>query len=399
MKINKYNSLIIKAFFSVLIYINIFRAGKDKIIFLIFLYSLSICNDFYRKKVLRNNISGVTWDIRAIASIFFSIGTACILKYNAGTYIYIYIILIELLFYDRKQIPAFLLGLYGVSYLLTDLGRVLKEGSMEAARSYVGYDIVYFLAGVFICILILEQIKQKEKLAILNEQLNVKNELLKQQQQLNEQLARSREREAIAQELHDSIGHTLVAVKMYVKVLEKYIAIDPEKEKEILSSLNEVIQDSILQLRNTVYRLKENSQYSDLKASLEQLIQSIVQAESQEIYLDCDEGIEKIELGLKEDIYKSIREGITNSMKYSDAKHIWIALSMTDRGLEFSVKDDGVGVDTIHKSYGILGIEERMKKWNGVCTLNSTENNGFSLNVKVKFNQEVRFDDSNNNCR
>ncbi len=399
MKINKYNSLIIKAFFSVLVYINIFAAGRDRIIVLIILYTLSTCNDFYRKKELRNNNPEVTWDTKAIASILFSMGTACILKYIAGTYIYIYIILIELLFYDRKQIPANLLGLYGVSYLLTDLGRFLKEGSTETAWSYVGYDIVYFLIGVFICILILEQIKQKEKLELLNHQLNEKNELLKQQQQLNEELARSREREAIAQELHDSIGHTLVAVKMYVKVLEKYIAINPEKEKEILSSLNEVIQDSILQLRSTVYRLKENSKYSDLKAALEQLIQSIAQTESQEIHLDCDERIDKVDLGLKEDIYKSIREGITNSMKYSNAKHIWIGLTMTDGGLEFSVKDDGVGVDTIHKSYGILGIEERMKKWKGVCILNSTENNGFSLKVQIKFNQEERFDDSNNNSR
>lgn len=131
MKFNKYNSLIIKAFFSVLVYVNIIAEGKDKIIFLILLYSLSICNDFYRKKVLRNNNSGVTWEIRAVVSILFSIGTACILKYIAGTYIYIYIILIELLFYNRKQIPANLLGLYGVCYLLTDLGRFLKEGSIE----------------------------------------------------------------------------------------------------------------------------------------------------------------------------------------------------------------------------------------------------------------------------
>ena len=129
------------------------------------------------------------------------------------------------------------------------------------------------------------------------------------------------------------------------------------------------------------------------------MIQSIVQTESQEIHLDCDERIDKVDLGLKEDIYKSIREGITNSMKYSDAKHIWIALTMTDGGLEFSVKDDGVGADTIHKSYGILGIEERMKKWNGVCTLNSMENNGFSLKVEIKFSQEERFGDSNNNSR
>lgn len=66
MKFNKYNSLIIKVFFSVLVYINIIAEGKDKIIFLILLYSLSICNDFYRKKVFRNNNSGVTWEIRAV---------------------------------------------------------------------------------------------------------------------------------------------------------------------------------------------------------------------------------------------------------------------------------------------------------------------------------------------
>lgn len=66
MKFNKYNSLIIKVFFSVLVYINIIAEGKDKIIFLILLYSLSICNDFYRKKVLRNNNSGVIWEIRAV---------------------------------------------------------------------------------------------------------------------------------------------------------------------------------------------------------------------------------------------------------------------------------------------------------------------------------------------
>lgn len=320
--------------------------------------------------------------------MLFTIGTAVILKYMISSYIYIYITLIELLFYDKKQLPVRFLGFYGICYLIPDTIYFIKGGNnTTVAWSNLGYNILYFLGGVLICILVLEQIKQKEKLALLNQQLNEKNELLRQQQQMNEELARSKEREMIAQELHDSIGHTLVAVKMYVKVLERYVAVDTDKEKEILSLLNEVIQNSIEQLRETVYRLKENNQYSNLKESLERLIQSSRNTQGQEIYFVFDDELEEIELSLKEDIYKSIRECITNAMKYAEAEHIWVAVSVTDTGMEFSVADDGVGVDVIRKSYGILGIEDRMKKWNGICRLNSTKNKGFSLRVQINYKQ------------
>lgn len=391
MKFSIKKSAMFQLFLLLLVYINIFMDGRENRIILVLLFSLSICNDFYRKEYLKKKDER-SWNIRSAVSIMFSILTAGILKYTVGSYMYIYIILVELLFYDKKQIPVYLLGFYGICYLFPAVG-YFENGTSTEAWSKLGFDMLFFLAGVFICVMILEQMKHKENLEVLNQQLNEKNELLKQQQQLNEELTRSRERERIAQELHDSIGHTLVAVKMYAKVLEKYIAIDPVKEKEILDTLNEVIQDSILQLRKTVYRLKETNQYTYLKESLEQLIQSVSHTESQKIHLEFDDEIENSALELKEDIYQSIRECITNSMKYSAAENIWITITMTDGGLEFSVRDDGVGAGVIRKSYGILGIEERMKKWNGVCMIKSTANNGFTLQVQINFRQEAGVDD------
>lgn len=388
MEFSKRSLNIIKIFFLLLIYINIIVAGKENILLLIMLFSLSLGNDLFRKKVLKASSPEKRWSGSSIASMLFTIGTAVILEYMIGSYIYIYITLIDLLFFDKKQLPVPFLGFYAICYLIPDTIYFIKGGNTAVAWSNLGYSMLYFLGGVLICILVLEQIKQKEKLALLNQQLNEKNEMLRQQQQVNEELARSKEREMIAQELHDSIGHTLVAVKMYVKVLERYVAVDTDKEKEILSLLNEVIQNSIVQLRKTVYRLKENNQYSNLKESIERLIQSSRNTQGQEIYLVYDDELEEIELGLKEDIYKSIRECITNAMKYAEAEHIWIALSVTDTGIEFSVADDGVGVDVIRKSYGILGIEDRMKKWNGICRFNSTKNKGFSLQVQINYKQQ-----------
>lgn len=330
----------------------------------------------------------VSMNRKAAVSLMISIGVAAILKYTVGVYLYLYICLINLLFYDKKKLPEALLLYYGACFLAPDAGVFFGGSDIEKAWTAFGLDMLYFLLGFFICILILEQVKQKENYEQISMELKKKNELLKQQQQLNEELALSRERELIAQELHDSIGHTLVAVKMYVKVLEKYVAADPDKEREILSTLNEVVQDGILQLRKTVYQLKEDRPYENLGEALEQLTQSVKHTQSVQISLSYDENLEAADPEIKADIYKSVREGITNSLKYAGAAHIWVALQKKGEEVFFSVKDDGAGAGDIRKSYGLLGIEERIKKWDGVCSAESGENKGFLLQVRLKLQEQ-----------
>jgi len=388
MKISKKSLIIIRLFFLVLVYINIFMAGKDSKFIWAFIFSLSVCNDLYRKQIKNSEGPKVNWRKNTIISMIISIFISAMLKIFVGVYLYMYICLVDLLFYNKKKFPSLLLVFYGVCFLASDAVLLMQVKDKSFAWTSLGNNMLYFFAGLLICILILEQVKQKEKFEQLGCELQEKNDLLEQQQQLKEELALSKERELIAQELHDSIGHTLVAVKMYVKVLEKYFTANNSKESEIFNTLNEVIQEGMSQLRKTVYHLKENTQCINLKDALEQLIQSVMNTQGPQIYLLYDEKIDTIELHLKEDMYKSIRECITNSLKYANAAHIWVTLQTTDKEVMFGVKDDGEGVNVINKSHGILGIEERIKKWDGVCTVLSGENKGFSLQVRINIEEK-----------
>lgn len=388
MEVNKKLYSLIKYFFLLIIYVSIFFKGQGFMLFLIVLLSLGVFNDEYRKRKIKNIRPDTSKKNMFTLSMTASILIAGIIKYFIGSDIYLYICLINLLFYDKDRIPVFLLGFQVVCFLVPDAASLMKVKSVSFDWTAFGYDVLYYVAGLFIIILILEQVRQKEKFEALSRELQIKNDLLKQQQGLKEELALSKEREIVAQELHDSIGHTLVAVKMHVKVLEKYVGSDTEKEKQILSTLNEVIQESIQQLRDTVYRLKNNSKNWNLKDELEQLINNIKQTESIKVHFSFDDEAEALEISLKEVIYKSIRECITNTMKYAQAENMWISVKASGDELKFYVKDDGIGAAKIQKSYGIQGIEERIQKLNGSCTFKSDDGKGFLFEARINIGMQ-----------
>jgi signal transduction histidine kinase len=387
-KINERLYNFIKYFFIFTIYLGIIFKGQGYTIFLFVLLSFAVLNDEYRKRVIKNIRSDILAKRMFTLSVSASILVAGIIKYFIGTDVYLYICLINLMFYDKESLPTMLLGFQCFCFLVPDAVNYLISKNESFDWTAFGYDLIYYFAGLFIIILIIEQVKQKEKFEALSSELQLKNELLKEQQGLKEQLALSRERETVAQELHDSIGHTLVAVKMHVKVLEKYVGIDTEKEKQILKILNEILQDSIAQLRETVYRLKNSSQNWSLKEAIEKLIDNLVKSESMEIHFDFDTKVEEIKMSFKEVIYKSIRECITNSIKYAKANNLWISVKVFEREVNFCVKDDGIGTSGIKKSFGIQGIEERLQSINGSCTFKSDIGQGFSFEARINIEKE-----------
>lgn len=388
MKVNEKLYNFIKYFFLISIYFSIFFNGQGYMIFLFVLISLALINDEYRKRVIKNMKVDMAEKSMFTLSMVLSIVAAGIIKYFIGTDVYLYICLVNLMFYDKECLPTFLLGFQGFCFLVPDAVTYLSSKNASFDWTAFGYDIIYYFAGLFIIILIIEQVKQKEKFEALSSELQLKNELLKEQQDLKEELALSRERETVAQELHDSIGHTLVAVKMHVKVLEKYVGLDTEKEKQILITLNEVLQDSILQLRETVYRLKNSTQNWSLKEAIEKLIENIIQSESMEIHFDFDIKAEELKMTFKEVIYKCIRECITNSMKYAKANNLWISVKVFGNEVKFCTKDDGIGTSVIKKSFGIQGIEERLQSLNGSYTFSSDTGKGFSFEARINLEKQ-----------
>lgn len=226
--------------------------------------------------------------------------------------------------------------------------------------------------------------KEREKVGILNKELLLQNEKLKEYSKELEKLTIEKERNRVAQELHDSLGHYLMGISMHVNLIEKFDN-NEEKRKEIIEKTKIIVKDSIKELRATVYKLKEYEKEQKLIWRIIEIEENL--NEAIEFENDIHENIEEVDDNIKEALYITIKEAITNGIKHGDAKYFKIKIYINEEIINFSIFNNGKSPINIKKSNGLRGIEERIKNLNGKCEFNIL-NNGFSITGKIKREEE-----------
>jgi signal transduction histidine kinase len=98
-----------------------------------------------------------------------------------------------------------------------------------------------------------------------------------------------------------------------------------------------------------------------------------------------------VPLDLSDDVtlglFRVLQEALGNAVKHSKAQHIQIILLGSDDHIQLDVHDDGVGFDPTRaghaKGLGLLSMEERLRRINGVLVINSKPGSGTSLQARV----------------
>ena len=240
-------------------------------------------------------------------------------------------------------------------------------------------SISYFT--FFIIVILIRKIrKNKKNIYILNDELKEQNLKLKEYSKKIEELTISKERNRVAQELHDSLGHYLMAISMHLDVLDKTLDLSPKKSKSILSKTKTLVDDSIKELRTTVYSLKNNK--IDFKTSINLLIENLSIDNKVCFKVNISKDIETLPNIFKDTFYKTIKESITNGLKHGKASLFSIDLSIDNAIIYLSILNNGERPSKIIWSNGLKGMEERLNNLNGNLTI---ENNleGFKIFAKV----------------
>lgn len=191
----------------------------------------------------------------------------------------------------------------------------------------------------------------------------------------------SEERSRISQELHDSLGHILMALSMNVRYIKAV-----KDKKEIDTELDEIealVQESINTLRKTVYNLKKLENNFNLYEEIKAITSKFNSLNMVKINLDYDDEIEKIPNQIKSALLTTIKEGITNSIKHGNASEINISITLNAGDICFIIDDNGTGCKNINKSNGLNGITNRFHKINGEVNFWSIENKGFTIEAVI----------------
>lgn len=197
----------------------------------------------------------------------------------------------------------------------------------------------------------------------------------------NEKLLLEKERNRIAQQVHDTAGHTLTMIQSYMKLAE--VAAGQEDYEVVKSHLSEartLTGQGIRELRESINMLRQGDEQQLVTQGVTQLASQVkeipvevtVRGEDSEAYSH-----------LSKTIYDTVRESITNTLKYAGATKMDIIIRFQGHGVELMIADDGVGCDNITDNNGLKGIRERIRECGGTVAFVSSPGEGFLTRVKI----------------
>ncbi|MCX7843117.1 MAG: sensor histidine kinase [Clostridia bacterium] len=224
--------------------------------------------------------------------------------------------------------------------------------------------------------------EEKSRLNSLNEELQAANRLLEEKNARIRELAIFEERNRIARDIHDSVGHNLTGLIMNLDICGKLAAADPKKTAEQLVQTREIARECLAEIRRSVKALKPVSvEQLPLVKSLEELAASSRQKFGIEVRLKVEGEIYKTQPDMNIVIYRAVQESITNSIKHGQASIIDIGANFGKTAFSLLVKDNGNGAGKLVMGSGLSGMVERVRELKGDASFYT--NDGFMINITI----------------
>ncbi|GAA0335213.1 sensor histidine kinase [Bacillus carboniphilus] len=177
-----------------------------------------------------------------------------------------------------------------------------------------------------------------------------------------------KERNRIAREIHDSIGHSLAGILIQLQAAYKLHDQDETKSMMMIQKSIKGLSESVELLRNTVHNLKPRE-----NVSIEYIHNIIDNFSFCPVQLKFLGDFSKIPASHLEIVSTNIKEALTNAAKYSQATNIQVNIDVNEQYTRLYIKDNGVGCDHITEGLGLSGMRERIRNVGGSLSLSSKE--------------------------
>lgn len=191
-----------------------------------------------------------------------------------------------------------------------------------------------------------------------------------------------RERNKLAREIHDTLGHTLITVLVEIEAGKALLEKDKELGLNKLELATEQLRKGMEDLRSAVYLLSRGDELVDFKTAIEEFIEETIQHTGVIIEYQIN-AAEEIDASLRKTLFRAVQEGITNGIKHGKSTVFILKLMKKNGRIEFLLQDNGVGCSAIVMGFGLKSMQERIKEVSGTMKLVSEPSEGFSIEITI----------------
>lgn len=311
----------------------------------------------------------------------------------------LFLLLIAEAFLNLQAMPLKVLSLlltFG-SFIVFDYDILSVSIKMASFRGYLAYydpqarillyslkttldSLNLILVILFFYMLIQGKIRENKEFIRLNAELERNLETLQRMTGEIEEAAKIKERNRLAHDIHDILGHSLTCIDTG---LEAGIALAAGTKDELVAQLRKVKRFADIGLRDIRRSVRELEVDSIRKQSLiealEELERDINAAKVHHATLRIEGEPLPMEYDERQVVYRMVQESITNSISHGAARNIEVALSFRESELELRTRDDGRGCSEISEHFGLSHMREEAGLLKGSIEFSSRPGEGFSL--------------------
>jgi signal transduction histidine kinase len=254
-------------------------------------------------------------------------------------------------------------------------------GWLGVKRGLLSYSTAYIFTVGFTFVTF-DAVRERIRSTTLATDLETANTQLRAHSEQAEELATTRERNRLAREIHDGVGHYLTVINIQLEAARAVFSSDSAKARLAVEKAARLSKEALEDVRRSVGSLRTEATRVALPEALRQLttdagltIEYTVEGDSRPLPSNVEHAL-----------FRATQEGLTNVRKHAQTDHVQVRLDFRDlHQVKLSISDDGQGLNGVipASGFGLKGMHERVGLLGGTVNAGARPAGGFQLSIEV----------------
>ncbi|RSK25788.1 sensor histidine kinase [Bacillus sp. HMF5848] len=341
------------------------------------------------------------WNPRYIHDVLFAITEFLLV---GSFYIYFTFFLKTSSGFTLLMMPALVIGFIARKHTLIFSPIILLI--LTACVVYLDIAFVDVLNNLFVLIMLftfgymfnrlLHTQSTMKKLLEENEEqttiIHTQNRALEQYANKVEELTLESERNRIAGELHDTVGHTFTSVIVGIDAAIYLIDYSPETAKERLEKLRNATKTSLQEVRAQIHNMAREDEQLSLSSKLENLAKEFSEYTNTEVSVQTTGREYTVTRSIGIILNRCLQEALTNAKRHGEATKVTVLLYFNMTEIRLIVHDNGKGNEELQFGFGLQMMKDRLSLVNGELTVKSDEATGTLLTCIIPIKEEGQYE-------